>query len=216
MTWVAAIALALAAFALAAWRLDKRMWTSMAMVLALGLAGYAWQASPNIPAAPKSAQRDVSAGDLDVAAQRREFIGEPLQSRADLMFPADAMARRGRSAEAAALLTGITKQNPWDFEAWVALGNALVDHADGAITPPALYAYRQAAAIAPGNPAPAYFIGASMIRQGRFREAQAVWAEALRNAPEDAVGRDGLEFRLRRLDALLDAASQAPAEAASQ
>src|SRR5690606_41474148 len=54
MTWLVAIALALAAFAVAAFalRLEPSGWTTVAAALALGLAGYAMQASPDVPGAP--------------------------------------------------------------------------------------------------------------------------------------------------------------------
>ncbi|KLI63113.1 tetratricopeptide repeat protein [Aurantiacibacter marinus] len=207
MTWISVILLALVAFAIAAvvFRLDRSLWTSLAAALVFGLAGYAWQANPDLASAPKSAERTANEGDFDIVEQRREFIAERERSRANGLITADAMARRGRYVEASEFLSGVTNENPRDLESWLALGNVLVEHSDGVLTAPALYAYRQAATLAPAHPGAGYFLGVALIRQGRFMEARGIWAEALANAPEDAAGREGLEERLNRLDGMLGA-----------
>ncbi len=220
MTWVAAVLLALLAFAIAAavFRVGKPLWTSLAAALAFGLAGYALQASPNLPSAPKEARAEQAVGEFDIVEARREFIAVRERSSASNLITADAYARRGRYVEAAQLLAGLTSANPQDFEAWVAQGNALVEHADGALTAPALYAYRQAAELKPAHIAPGYFLGVALIRQGRLMEARQIWMETLANAGEDAEGRAGLEERLARLDGMLGAMGAidaGPAEEAS-
>jgi cytochrome c-type biogenesis protein CcmH len=119
------------------------------------------------------------------------------------------MARQGQYANAAQFLTGATRANPRDFEAWLAQALALVEHADGVLTPAALYSFRRAAALDPTHPAPGYFLGVSLIRQGQLLEARQVWAETLAAAPADAAGRAPLADRLARLDGLLGAAASA-------
>ncbi|WP_340586344.1 cytochrome C biosynthesis protein [Erythrobacter alti] len=216
MIWllVALLALAVLVASVLAFRIERALWTTFAAALTFGLAGYAWQASPDLPSAPKSAQSAGQQDNFDIVAQRREFVAENEQSRANMMFTADGMARRGQYSDASEFLNGITRDNPRDFEAWLALGNALVEHADGALTAPALYAYQQAATLAPEHPAPGYFLGVALIRQGRLMEARGIWTEALANAPEDAAGRAGLQERLQRLDAMLGAMGGSPAPAA--
>ena len=210
MSWLAAIILALLAFGLAiiAFRPARALWSGLAAALALGLAGYAWQASPGLAAAPATGTPGPDLEQFDAVAQRQEMIGSAERSRADLMFTADAMARRGQYENAAGFLNGITRENPRDFEAWLALGNVMVDHADGALTGPAVYAYRRASALDPAHPGPGYFVGVALIRQGRFAEARSIWTEALENAPEDAAGRAGLTERLVRLDEMLGAMAE--------
>lgn len=207
MTWISVVVLALVAFAIAAvvFRLDRKLWTSLGAALVFGLAGYAWQANPGLASAPKSAESGPGESDFDIVEQRREFIADNERSRANALITADAMARRGRYIEASEFLSGVTNENPRDLEAWLALGNVLVEHSDGVLTAPALYAYRQAATLAPAHPGAGYFLGVALIRQGRFMEARGIWAEALANAPEDAAGRAGLEERLSRLDGMLGA-----------
>lgn len=205
MTWIVVILLALACFAVAVvvFRLPRVLWTSLGAALALGLVGYAWQASPGLPSARAAGAFDAGAQEVDVVVQRQEFIADKDRSTANLLITADAMSRRGRHTDAAAYLAGVTEQNPADFEGWLALGIALTEHAEGTLTAPALYAFKQAAQIKPAHPGPGYFLGVSLIRQGRLAEARQVWAETLAVAPADAAGRAGLADRLERLDMLL-------------
>ena len=211
MSWLIAVLLASAAFALAAFafRLARRLYTTLLAALSLGLAGYALQASPGVPAAPAQGKAGAGETDFAIVDARREMLAPSEWSTASMLFPADAMARQGQFAEAAQFLGGATRDDPRDFEAWLALGNALVEHADGVLTPAALYAYRRAAALKPEHPAPGYFLGVSLIRQGKFMEARQVWAETLAAAPADAVGRAPLTDRLARLDELLGMAAEA-------
>lgn len=214
MSWIIALALALVAMvtAIALYKLPRNLWTGLAAALVFGLAGYAVQASPDLRSAPKAPEESrLNLDEYDVVAQRREFIADDERSRADFLITADGMARRGQFDDAAGFLNGVTQDNPQDFEAWIALGNALVEHADGALTQPAQYAYRNAATLRPDHPAPGYFMGIALIRQNRFPEAREMWARALENAPEDAAGRAGLEERLARLDGMLMMIEQAQA-----
>lgn len=218
MSWLAAILLAVVGLVVAIllFGLERKLWASLAATLVFGLAGYALQASPNLPSAPKPAGADNANADFDIVAARKELIGSDERSYANLMITADAMARNRRYIEAAQLYGGIARENPRDFEAWLALGIALAEHADGTLTAPALYAFRQARAVRPEHPASAYFLGFALVRQGRLAEARQLWSDALANAPEDAQGRAGLEERLRRLDEVLGALGQMPPQAPAQ
>lgn len=205
MTWLLAIALALAAFALAAFvlRIGRNGWTTFAAALALGLAGYALQASPDIPAAPAAGARQDEQGAWALVDERKGMIDSRRRSMSDKLLVADAFARHGQYANAAAMLRGAVTDNPRDAEAWLALGNALVEHADGALTQPALMAYRRAAEADPTGVGPGYFLGLALIRQGQIPQARSVWADTLESAAADAAGRELLAERLARLDALL-------------
>lgn len=217
MTWVIVIGLALVAFAVAAFvfKLDKGLWTSMGAALGFGLAGYALQANPQMPSAPKQAQASSAMQNVDVVAARRVFVAQSDWSNSPMMVTSDAMARRGRFEDAARLLVGVTRANPNDFEAWLAQGIALAGHADGSLTQASLYAYQQAANARPDNLAPGYFLGAALIDQGRYMEAQQVWQQTLANGPADAAGRAEFEEALARLESVLGqlTAGQMPAAA---
>ena len=73
-------------------------------------------------------------------------------------------------------------------EVWLALGNALVEHAEGQLTQPALFAYRRADQADPDGLGVGYFTGLAYIRQGRLPEALQLWRETLADAAPDAPG----------------------------
>ncbi|HYD25680.1 MAG TPA: tetratricopeptide repeat protein [Croceibacterium sp.] len=203
MTWLLAIALALAAFAIGAFafRIGRDGWSTFAAALALGLAGYALQASPAAPGEPAAGAAGDEEGAWALVEERKAMVGGTVQTPS--LVVADAMARRGQYENAAAILRGAVRDNPRDGEAWLALGNALVEHAGGALTEPALFAYRRASETDPAGVGPGYFLGLALIRQGQIVQARGVWAETLDSASAGAPGRAALEQRLARLDALL-------------
>lgn len=215
MTWLVAIALALAAFAVAvfAFRIDRGGWTTVSAALALGLAGYALQASPDVPGAPAETVAEVGEQGWQMVELRKEMYPSGSRPTSAKLIIADGFARQGQYDDAATILRGAVAENPRDAEAWLALGNALVEHADGALTQPALLAYRRAEQLDPGGVGPGFFLGLALIRQGRFEEARALWRETLEAAPEDAAGREALAERLERLESLFaqpGEASQVP------
>jgi cytochrome c-type biogenesis protein CcmH len=205
MTWALAIMLALAAFAAAvlAFRVERRGWTTIAAALALGLAGYALQASPGVPGAPAATAAQAGEAGWALIDERREMFAIGDRSTSNRLIVADGYARRGQFADAAAILRGALADNPRDAEAWLALGNALVEHAGGALTEPALLAYRRAAELDPEGTGTGYFLGLALIRQGRLGEARALWQSTLEGASADAAGREVLTLRLARLTTLL-------------
>lgn len=205
MTWIVAIALALAALVvgIAVFRLPRATWTSLAAALVFGLVGYTLQASPNVPAAPKALAQEDYSDDWQVVDSRQLLVGS-LRSSSDSMITADAFARRGQFEVAAGFLGGMVQDHPQDFEAWVALGNALTEQADGRLTQSSIYAFREASRIAPTNPAPAYFLGLSLIRQGGMMEARQVWRSALAQMDEEeSEARLFLAQRVERLESML-------------
>lgn len=214
MTWLVAIGLAIAAFALAAWAFGvaRSGWTTFAAALALGLAGYALQASPGMRGAP-AGKAAAAPGETSwsLIEERKAMFAGTGRSPSDKLIIADAFARRGQYADAATVLRGAVAANPRDAEAWLALGNALVEHADGAMTAPALLAYRRAAELDPQGVGPGYFLGFALIRQGQIAEARGLWASTLETAAQDAPGRDALEGSLARLDELIARAREGQA-----
>ena len=205
MSWLIAIALALAAFAAAVFlfRVPRNGWTTIAAALALGLAGYALQASPDIRGAPTASRANHGDAAWALVDERKSMTGDDARSRNDKLIIADAYARRGQYADAAGILRGAIADDPGDAEAWLALGNALVEHTGGVLTEPAMLAYRRAAELDSQGVGPGYFLGIALIRQGRLDEAAALWRATLEAAPPAAAGRDALALRLERLDLLL-------------
>lgn len=206
MTWIAVIALALACFVFVAvaFRLPRGSWTVLGAALALGLAGYSLQARPTLPASPGVSLSEADESMWQNVETRREFIETRDYSNADMLMLADAMGRRGRQVDAAAFLRQIVAENPQDFEAWLALGNAMVAQTGGQLTPAAMLAYRRASEIRPDSLAPSYSVGLAMVMEGQIMDGRQAWADALELAPEDAQGRDVLADRLLRLDELIE------------
>lgn len=205
MSWAVAIALAIACFAAIAlaFRVPHKGWAIVLAALALGLAGYGVQGSPSLPGAPKASVSPEKDEGEQIVELRKAMVPEPQHSRSPLTVTADAMMRQGEYDTAANLLSGIVGQNPDDGDAWLALGTALTFHADGALTPAALLAYDHAANALPQSPGPPFFVGLSLIRQGKLIEAHKLWSKSLAALPPDAAGRDILADRLAALDGLM-------------
>ncbi len=196
--------LAGAAFATAALllRLPRTGWALFGAALLFGLAGYALQGDPGMAGAPKDAAPVASeSGEAMITARRALF--DPNQPPSRFVTVADGFARRRQYDDAAGILLGAVKQNPRDTEAWLALGNALIEHTDGAPTPAALYAYSRAEIADPRHPGAAYFLGIAMLRADRPQETRAIWSELISAAPADAPWLPAMRERLLQLDALL-------------
>jgi hypothetical protein len=101
--------------------------------LFLGAAGYALQGRPDLRGSPRGTS--VSAQAIPLTTLRRAFYGQ-FTPHEHWMIIADSYTRRGATADAVGVLKTAAATYPNDPSLWVALGNALVDHA-GALTPPA-------------------------------------------------------------------------------
>lgn len=213
MTWVVAIGLAALAFGVAAFvfKAPRSGWEAIGAALLVGVAGYGLQASPGLPGAPKPAQ-EKAADNAELMVEARKSLGDG--AGGSMVITADAFARRGHYADAAGLLLGAVEKDPRNSEAWLALANALVGHADGTLTPASHYAFRKASETAPGHPGPPFFYGLALAQSGRFDEARALWAQILAASPADAPWRADLTQRLAQLDEFI--ARQKAAEAARQ
>ncbi len=213
MTWLPILALAGLGFLAAAllFGLARSGWTLFGATLLFGLAGYALHGAPGQPAAPSvGPERVVETGELMVEA-RREFYDPVGSMPSRYVVSSDGFARRGQYEDAANFLRNAVAENPTDGEAWVALGNVLVEHAQGQLSAAALFAYARAEELDGDNPAPGYFVGLAMLRQGEFAQGRRMWADILADAPADAPWRPGLVERLDRLDTLLSGGGIPPA-----
>jgi cytochrome c-type biogenesis protein CcmH len=205
MIWLLIIGLAALAFAAMAllFRLPRAAWTTALAALALGLAGYATQGTPEQPGAPKSGTPLVPGQGENLVELRRAVLPEEFRSHHDAIIIADGLARHDEYATAATFLLGATRDNPNDGEAWLALGNNLVAAADGAVTPAAQLAYRRAEAAAPQSPGVPFFVGVDQLQAGNFVDARSLWLEAAKRAPEGSAARQTIEDRIARLDSIM-------------
>jgi cytochrome c-type biogenesis protein CcmH len=208
MSWAWAFLLAVAALGLVVLMIrgtGKGLagWEAVAAALLLGIAGYGLQGSPDLPGAPKTPVEKISGDPAALVAARKSLSGKDMPLDSNWVVVADALSRHGQYADAAGILLGAVDKDPRDADAWLALANALVGHAEGTLSPAALYAYRHAAEAAPGHPGPPFFLGLAMAQSGRFAEARQLWADLLQRTPPDAPWRADLQDRLDRLDALI-------------
>ncbi|MEW9856902.1 tetratricopeptide repeat protein [Novosphingobium sp. M1R2S20] len=213
MSWVFVILLAAGAFVVATFvlRTPRRGWEAIAAALLLGVAGYALQAHPNLGSAPKAPREDVDARDSALVEARAQVTESGIPPSDRWVIISDALARNGQFAGAAEVLRGAIADDPKNGEAWLAMANALVSHADGVLTPASLYAYRRAAAVAPDHPGPPFFLGLALAQSGRFDEASTLWRRLLAQTPADAPWRAELEGRINQLDAIIAAQRSNPA-----
>jgi cytochrome c-type biogenesis protein CcmH len=188
--WIALAALFAAAIALL-WVLGSRgaFLQLAAAALLFGCAGYALQGNPVLPGSPRQAQS--SEPPLPLASARHAFFGEFTPAETWIRL-SEALATQGNTEDAVGALQAAVRQHPTDPELWIGLGNALVDHG-GILTPASEFAYRRSAELAPGHPAPLFFMGLALARSGEREGALAIWHELLASAPADAPWRPMVE-----------------------
>ena len=206
MTWVLIVLVVLAVFVALVWllKLPRSGWEWTGAALLLGLAGYALQGSPGQPGSPRPPVENPGTADAALIAQR-QAMGSAFGTGQSWLVVADGLSRQGQFGAAAQVLRTAVKKNPRDADLWVALGNALVGHGDGFISPAAQFAFQRAATISPAHPGPPFFMGLALAQSGRLAEARAIWARLLEQAPKEASYRADLESRLARLDAMIGA-----------
>ena len=207
MGWLILLLLAAASLGLL-WLLGVRggLLTASAAALLLGASGYALQGSPGLPDAPAQAGE---LGDIfPLTDARHAFFGHFTPAESWIRI-SEALARDGKSEDAVGILQNAVRRYPGDPQLWIALGNALVDHARG-LTPPAELAYKRAAELSPGYPAASFFYGLALARSGDRQQAVAMWQRILKTAPRDAEWRPLVEQGVAALSEPGAASSQAP------
>ena len=203
--WLLPIVLTVAALAalIVLGKAPRKSWEAIAAALVFGLAGFAYQARPDLIGSSTTAEPSQGKVGADLVAVRQQLSGEGPIARNRWTVTADALTRQGGFSDAAGLLLGAIEENPRDSGAWLALANNLVGHAEGALTPAALYAFRQASEADPQAPAPPFFLGLALIQNGRPEEGRTLWTDLLARTPATAPWRAGLAARLQLLDQLL-------------
>ena len=174
-----------------------------AAALLLGLAGYAWQGNPGLAGAPRQAADSVTAPFDEKLAEQRRGMAERYGEAGQWLLLSDGLGRQGKTKEAANVLLAGLKQTPNDPNLWLGLGNALVAHAGGVVSPGADFAYRHAMEIDPEAPAARYFYGLALARAGQLQPARDLWAPLAARAPEGSEIKAELEANIARIDAML-------------
>lgn len=188
--WISLAALfAVSLGALALLRVRGPILMLAASALLFGCIGYVVQGRPALPGSPRSAQSLQAP--IPLTEVRHAFFGNFTGEESWLAI-SEALARGGDTEGAVGVLENAIGKYPRNAQLWIGLGNALVDHA-GVLTPASQYAYQRAAELAPGHPAPLFFMGLALARSGDAQSALALWKEVLARAPADAEWRPMVE-----------------------
>ena len=199
--WLFIIVMALALLA-GLWRfarLDRNGLQFVASALLLALAGYAWQGSPGLAGSPHRPPEHRAPQESEFAKVRQDLLGR-FDTADRWLTIADAYNRDGDTQSAAEIIQAGLRAHPRDADLWVGLGNALVVHGGGLMSPAAELAFRRAAQIAPNHPGPKFFYGLALAQGGHIDEAERVWRGLLAGAPPDAMWRGAIEQRLQMID----------------
>ena len=204
MGWLSAILIAAAVVAglLLFVPLRKQLWPVVAAAVVLGLAGYAWQGSPDQPAAPA---QPITANlkTADMLLQMRADMDTGYGIGKQWLITADSYARSGKYDYSAAFIQAGLRDHPKNGDLWAGLGLVLFLAGDGQMSPPAKMAFDNARKFAPRNPAPDYFDGLVGLYEGRPANTIETWQKLVDDAPDKAVWRPKLESQLGGLKTML-------------
>jgi cytochrome c-type biogenesis protein CcmH len=200
MGWLLLLALSLVLL-IALWKFgkfDRAALQLLGAAILLAMAGYAWQGRPGLRAAPVPPPAKVDLPDSEFAGSREAMLGR-FDSAARWLTLAESYQRGGDTQNAVGIIRAGLRKSPNDADLWVGLGNALVIHADGMMTPSAELAFRRASEIAPEHPGPKFFYGLALAQGGKLDDAERIWRDLLSTAPPQAEWRGMVEERLAML-----------------
>lgn len=171
------------------WRIGRLSQGALSLsgaALSLGLVGYALQGAPNLPSAPVAAKPAMPDPAPDKSAVVREELIGKVGSEANSLAQADAYLRIDRPDLAARVLRLGLARAPKSPALWTGLGNAMVSHGKGLLSPAAEYCYRRALQLAPDYPGALYFYALALASNDRIEEARPVFMRFVRQLPLDA------------------------------
>lgn len=173
-----------------------------AAALMVGLAGYAWQGHPGLSGHPVSATKTGSDFNEEMAQKRRE-LGARFGDSAKWLTVSDGLARAGNTKDAANVLVSALRSDPDNAELWVGLGNALLAHGDGMLSPAAQDAYQRALTLDPDGVSANYFYGLALAQSGQFDAGKSIWTHLISLLPQKAELRGELARNVALIDALI-------------
>ncbi|MDM8010134.1 MAG: tetratricopeptide repeat protein [Parasphingorhabdus sp.] len=180
-------------------KLSRATYEITAAALLIGVAGYAWQGHPGMAGVSIEPAEKPGSFDEDTIDTRDE-MGERFGTAREWLIFSDSLNRAGKHGAAANYLRNGVKEHPDDPDLWVGLGNALVIHANGVVTPAAQFAFQKAADLSPEHPGPPFFLGLAYAQSGKIDQAREIWTELLARSSEDAPWRADLESRLAAIE----------------
>ena len=166
-----------------------------AAAILLGIGGYALQGSPTQRGISVTARDAPNKLDPALVSSRQNMMGR-FGNEAQWLDYSDTMMRMGQTQMAVLAMRSGIRDNPKNPDLWVGLGNALVAHGGGLVSPAARFAYEQAARLSPKHPGPPFFLGVALAQEGKTEEAAKMWTDLLARSPANAPWRADLEARL--------------------
>jgi cytochrome c-type biogenesis protein CcmH len=204
MGFLALFVLVLLAFA-ALWRFGSFPRPALELAgsaMFLGVAGYAWQGSPDQPGVTMAAmEKPGRPTDTALVEMRRQMSGR-FGSDQQWLDLTDRLLEMGQTQTAVVAARSGLRDNRYSPQLWVGLGNALVAHGDGLVSPAAAFAYRRAGQLSPDDPAPAFFYGVALAQSGQTQRALRVWQTLLARSPKEAPWRAPLERKMAEIEAI--------------
>lgn len=175
------------------------------LIIAMPLAALAFYlaiGSPEYPDQPLAARPDaVENQEIDalVAKVETHLAQTPDDGKGwDVIAPI--YAKLGRDADAARAYGNALRLLGSTAERENGFGEATVRLNNGTVTPDARAAFERAAALAPNDPRPRFYVALALGQEGHKDEAIAAWHALLDTAPADASWRGAAEQQLAALE----------------
>lgn len=203
MIWLAAVLLILGCLAGLGLRGPARL--AALGVLILGLGGYALRGAPEASGTQARHSMPDTPGARAAAAQARtRLLKDPADIPAWIALSV-ALGSAGKTEQAAEGLTRALAAMPDQPDLWVALGESLVAHNKGLVSPAARLAFDRASRIAPDHPAPRYYLGLAWLQAGKPDQALETWQALLAATPADAPWRDNIVRKVKAAQTMIAA-----------
>jgi cytochrome c-type biogenesis protein CcmH len=179
-------------------KMKRAMLEITAAAMLLGITGYVLQGSPAQPGNPVKSASSTPPPE-EVSAGLRKATTSKFGAEGEILSYADAYIRSGHSQAAVSAVRAGLLKSPNNADLWVGLGNALIVHADGQISPAAQFAFEKAATLSPNHPGPPFFLGLGLAQAGKVDEAGEIWRGLLSRTPDSAPWKADIETRLAEI-----------------
>lgn len=171
-------------------RADARRGKAALMAIAAvgpGIAFYAFSGNPTLPSRPATvAAAPTDATARSHAARMRDVLLEDPGNIGAWVELSTALGASGETDEAVEAMQVATRAMPDSADLWAGLGEALVNHAQGFVSPAARLAFDRASVLQPGHPAATYYLGMAWLQAAQPDEALRVWQALAASAPDGA------------------------------
>ncbi|MFM9865224.1 MAG: c-type cytochrome biogenesis protein CcmI [Micropepsaceae bacterium] len=182
-----------------------------AAVMALSIGTYLSLGRPTLPSRPYEAKAEREGTADEMLAEINGMV-ERLAAKLKAQ-PNDSQGWRmlgwsyvqlGRVKEGIDALARAVTLDPKNAPLRAQYGEALVQDADGQVTPDALAAFEEALKHDPKDPRARFYKGLKLLQSGNERGAFDLWIAVIRDAPADAEWLPGLRAQARELAAKLN------------